>query len=121
MHINRLDLYIFRLTLFGILVAAGGVCLSIILVDIVEQLRNVSGVANANTFTALTDEEAESCIDDRCYIAQMEQNMASPSCGMPQFEDYALDSCDMESYPHNGLFVQAANPDGVIFSFRDKV
>ncbi|MCZ8208472.1 MAG: LptF/LptG family permease, partial [Aquidulcibacter sp.] len=53
MHISRLDLYIFRLTLFGILVAAGGVCLSIILVDIVEQLRNVSGVANANTLTAL--------------------------------------------------------------------
>ena len=53
MRISRLDLYIFRLTLFGILVAAGGVCLSIILVDIVEQLRNVSGVANANTFTAL--------------------------------------------------------------------
>ena len=75
----------------------------------------------ANTFTALTDEEAESCINDRCYIAQMEQNMASLSCGMPQFEDYSLDSCDMESYPHNGLFVQAANPDGVIFSFRDRV
>lgn len=53
MHISRLDIYIFKLTLYGILVAAGGVCLSIILVDIVEQLRNVSGVANANTFTAL--------------------------------------------------------------------
>lgn len=53
MRISRLDRYIFNMTLFGILVAAGGVCLSIILVDIVEQLRNVSGVANANTFTAL--------------------------------------------------------------------
>ena len=75
----------------------------------------------ANTFTALTDEEAESCINDRCYIGQMEQNLASLSCGMPQFEDYSLEACDMESFPHNGLFVQAANPDGVLFSFRDKV
>ncbi|GBF57106.1 hypothetical protein PbB2_00766 [Candidatus Phycosocius bacilliformis] len=53
MRISRLDFYIFRLTLVGILAAAGGVCLSIILVDIIEQLRNVSGQPHATTMTAL--------------------------------------------------------------------
>ena len=53
MLFSRLDRYIFNQTLGGVLIAAGGVCLSIILVDIVEQLRNVSGLANATTMTAL--------------------------------------------------------------------
>jgi len=75
----------------------------------------------SNTFTALTDEEAENCVTGRCYIEQMEQDLSSQSCGMPQFEDRSLESCDVESFPHNGMFVQAANPDGVVFSFRDKV
>ncbi|GIU66006.1 LptF/LptG family permease [Candidatus Phycosocius spiralis] len=53
MLFSRLDRYIFSQTLMGILVAAGGVCLSIILVDIVEQLRNLSGLAHATLTTAL--------------------------------------------------------------------
>jgi lipopolysaccharide export system permease protein len=50
---GRLDRYIFWQTLFGILVAAGAVCLAIILVDVVEQLRNVAGVPGAGTMTAV--------------------------------------------------------------------
>jgi lipopolysaccharide export system permease protein len=50
---GRLDRYIFWQTLFGVLVAAGAVCLAIILVDVVEQLRNVAGVPGAGTGTAL--------------------------------------------------------------------
>jgi lipopolysaccharide export system permease protein len=50
---GRLDRYIFWQTLFGVLVAAGAVCLAIILVDVVEQLRNVAGVPGAGTITAL--------------------------------------------------------------------
>jgi lipopolysaccharide export system permease protein len=50
---RRIERYIFFQTLFGVLVAAGGVCLSIILVDVVEQLRNVAGSPSAGTLTAL--------------------------------------------------------------------
>lgn len=50
---GRLDRYIFWQTLFGVLVAAGAVCLAIILVDVVEQLRNVAGVPGGSTITAL--------------------------------------------------------------------
>jgi lipopolysaccharide export system permease protein len=50
---GRLDRYIFWQTLMGVLVAAGAVCLSIILVDVVEQLRNVAGIPGASTITAL--------------------------------------------------------------------
>ena len=53
MLFSRLDRYIFTQTLGGVLMAAAGVCLSIILVDIVEQLRKVAGLANATTMTAL--------------------------------------------------------------------
>ena len=49
---GRLDRYIFLQTLFGVLVAAGAVCLAIILVDVVEQLRNVAGVEGAGSGTA---------------------------------------------------------------------
>jgi lipopolysaccharide export system permease protein len=50
---GRLDRYIFWQTLVGVLVAAGAVCLAIVLVDIVEQLRNVAGIPNAGISTAL--------------------------------------------------------------------
>jgi lipopolysaccharide export system permease protein len=50
---GRLDRYIFWQTFFGVLVAAGAVCLAIVLVDVVEQLRNVAGVPGAGTATAL--------------------------------------------------------------------
>jgi lipopolysaccharide export system permease protein len=50
---GRLDRYIFWQTFFGVLVAAGAVCLAIVLVDIVEQLRNIAGIAGAGTATAL--------------------------------------------------------------------
>jgi lipopolysaccharide export system permease protein len=50
---GRLDRYIFWQTLFGVLVAAGAVCLAIILVDLVEQLRNVAGIPGASTLLAL--------------------------------------------------------------------
>ena len=49
---GRLDRYIFWQTLFGVLVAAGAVCLAIILVDVVEQLRNVAGIEGAGSGTA---------------------------------------------------------------------
>lgn len=75
----------------------------------------------ANTFTVLSEEEAQSCIEDRCYISQMEQTIYSQSCGMPQFQDHAVDACDTESIMHDGMFIRAANPDGVIFSFRKEV
>jgi lipopolysaccharide export system permease protein len=50
---GRLDRYIFGQTLVGVMVAAGAVCLAIVLVDIVEQLRNVAGIAGAGIATAL--------------------------------------------------------------------
>jgi lipopolysaccharide export system permease protein len=50
---GRLDRYIFWQTFFGVLIAAGAVCLAIVLVDVVEQLRNVAGIAGAGTITAL--------------------------------------------------------------------
>jgi lipopolysaccharide export system permease protein len=50
---GRLDRYIFWQTFFGVLVAAGAVCLAIVLVDVVEQLRNVAGIPGAGTGTAL--------------------------------------------------------------------
>jgi lipopolysaccharide export system permease protein len=50
---GRLDRYIFWQTLFGVLVAAGAVCLAIILVDVVEQLRNVSAIPGAGAATAI--------------------------------------------------------------------
>lgn len=50
---GRLDRYIFWQTFFGVLVAAGAVCLAIVLVDIVEQLRNVAALPGAGTGTAL--------------------------------------------------------------------
>jgi lipopolysaccharide export system permease protein len=50
---GHLDRYIFWQTLFGVLVAAGAVCLAIILVDVVEQLRNVAGVPGAGTLMAV--------------------------------------------------------------------
>jgi lipopolysaccharide export system permease protein len=51
--LGRLDRYIFFQALAGVLVAAGAVCLAIILVDVVEQLRNVAGIGGAGTGTAL--------------------------------------------------------------------
>ncbi|MEN9856394.1 MAG: hypothetical protein RLZZ157_1520, partial [Pseudomonadota bacterium] len=53
MRISRLDRYIFWQTLWGVLVAAGAVCLAIILVDVVEQFRNIAGVAGTNAITAV--------------------------------------------------------------------
>ncbi len=50
---SRLNRYIFAQTFFGVLVAAGAVCLAIVLVDLVEQLRNVAGIPGAGTKTAL--------------------------------------------------------------------
>ncbi len=50
---GRLDRYIFFQALAGVAVAAGAVCLAIILVDVVEQLRNVAGIGGAGTGTAL--------------------------------------------------------------------
>jgi lipopolysaccharide export system permease protein len=50
---GRLDRYIFLQTFFGVLIAAGAVCLAIVLVDVVEQLRNVAGIPGAGTATAL--------------------------------------------------------------------
>jgi lipopolysaccharide export system permease protein len=50
---GRIDRYIFFQMLFGVLVAAGAVCLAIILVDLVEQLRNVADVPGGGTILAL--------------------------------------------------------------------
>jgi lipopolysaccharide export system permease protein len=49
---GRLDRYIFWQTFLGVLVAAGALCLAIVMVDIVEQLRNVAGIVGAGTITA---------------------------------------------------------------------
>ena len=51
--IGTIDRYIFFQTLMGVAVAAGGVCLAIIMVDVVEQLRNIQGVPGTSTMTAL--------------------------------------------------------------------
>jgi len=74
-----------------------------------------------NKFTVLSSDEANSCISGKCYISQMEQSVFSNSCGMPQYFDQSEDACDMESMYHNGLFIQSASPDGVIFSFRENI
>ena len=74
-----------------------------------------------NTFTVLSYEEAEACVTGRCYISQMEQSLFSQSCGMPQFQDHQLESCDTDTVLHDGMYIQSANPDGIIFSFRENV
>jgi len=74
-----------------------------------------------NVFTVLSDDEAEDCVTGRCYISQMEQSLYSQTCGMPQYQDHQLDACDVDSVAHDGMFIQSANPDGVVFSFREQV
>lgn len=49
---SKLDIYIFRQSLFGLLISLAGVAISIIMVDLVEQLRAVSGIKNAGFSTA---------------------------------------------------------------------
>ncbi len=49
---SKLDLYIFRQSLFGLLIAVAGVAISIVMVDLVEQLRAVSGIKDAGFGTA---------------------------------------------------------------------
>ncbi|NJR20158.1 MAG: hypothetical protein HC777_00715 [Hyphomonadaceae bacterium] len=51
--ITRTDRYIFFQTLVGVCVAAGAACLAIILVDLVEQLRNVADIPGGGTQLAL--------------------------------------------------------------------
>lgn len=51
--ITRTDKYIFVQTLAGVAVAAGAACLAIILVDLVEQLRNVADIPGGGTGLAL--------------------------------------------------------------------
>lgn len=45
--------YIFLRTLAGVAIAAGAVCLAIVLVDLVEQMRAVAGLTGATGLTAL--------------------------------------------------------------------
>ncbi len=51
---TRLNTYIFYQSIMGFLIALISVCLSIIMVDLVEQMRAVSGVPNTNIGTALS-------------------------------------------------------------------
>lgn len=50
---SRLSFYIFRSSFIGFIISLMAVFVSIILVDLVEQIRAISGVKDANTFTAL--------------------------------------------------------------------
>ncbi len=54
MPITRLFRYIFMQAIFGILIAMLCVGLTIVLIDLVEQMRAISGVPNTNIATALT-------------------------------------------------------------------
>lgn len=53
MLFNRLDKYIFTQALYGLLIALSAICVAIILVDLVEQLRAISGIKDAGFGTAL--------------------------------------------------------------------
>jgi lipopolysaccharide export system permease protein len=53
MLFSRLDKYIFTQSLIGLAIALGSICVSIVLVDLVEQLRVISGVKSAGFTTAL--------------------------------------------------------------------
>lgn len=49
---TKLDLYIFKQSLFGLLISLAGVAISIVMVDLVEQMRAVSGIKGAGFVTA---------------------------------------------------------------------
>jgi len=72
-------------------------------------------------YMTLTAEEAESCLTGRCYISSMEQQVSGRNCGIAQFFDQQLDACEIESALSDGISIQSARPDGVIFSFRSNV
>ena len=68
-------------------------------------------------YRSITPIEAEACMTGRCYISSMEKAVSSPSCGIAQYYDRYLEACDFESHVSNGMFVRAAPPDGVVYSF----
>jgi len=73
------------------------------------------------TFTVLTKQERDDCMEDRCYIGSMAQPTSSASCGAPQYFDQSLNACEYESRPSNGVAIIDVKPDGFIFSFESEV
>lgn len=53
MNITRLDRYIFIQSLIGFIIAISAISVAIILVDLVEQMRAISGIENTSFLTAL--------------------------------------------------------------------
>ena len=75
----------------------------------------------SSSFTILDPSEEEGCLNGRCYISGMAQPVNGPSCGIPQYFDRNINNCEFETVASNGIFLQAVIPDGIIFSFREKV
>jgi len=73
------------------------------------------------TFSVLSQQEFESCLDGRCYIGNTAQPVTSKSCGIPQFFDRHLNVCEKEIISSDGMFLQAAMPDGYFYSFKEEV
>jgi len=73
------------------------------------------------TFSVLSKQEYDGCLDGRCYISNMAQPVTSTSCGMPQYFDRHLEVCEREIITSDGMFLEPAMPDGYFYSFKDEV
>lgn len=73
------------------------------------------------TFTVLSQQEMDNCLENRCYIRNMGQPISSAACGAPQYFDQSLDACEFEARTSDGIAVINIDPDGFIFSFETEV
>lgn len=74
----------------------------------------------AQSFTVLSRQEMDDCMDNRCYIGNMAQPLSSISCGAPQYFNRSVEACEYESRASSGVSVINVAPDGFIFSFESE-
>ena len=75
----------------------------------------------AGTFTIVEPDELPSCLGDHCVTSNPETNIASRSCGIPQYYDRQQDLCNFEEITSDGIFLKRMQSDGIVFNVRDEV
>lgn len=73
------------------------------------------------TFTVVEPDEIQGCLNDHCTTSGPETNVASNSCGIPQFFDRKINSCDFKEVNSDGIFLKRMHLDGVVFNVREEV
>ena len=75
----------------------------------------------SQTYSILTEQEEQDCLNSRCYVQDTERSISQKACGIPQFYDQQESTCLYVETQSNGIFMKSMLPDGILFAFKTEV